>query len=240
MSPSSCDLARLVERHFTSGLPPALELEMRSHLPGCERCRKHYDRRLVLARMDPAAPSAEARMARGLGLRRAPRAWLPAAGLVLVATCAIFLFVRPGSPAFTARGESTETRGEVRLYQLHDERSLPVAASLPRRSELALAYANPAARPYLMVFATDRAGQVYWLAPSWTDPAGDPQALRIASGPRLHELPEAVTHEFAAGALAVHSLFLAEPIGVREIERRLRDGEPLPGEHEVRRLEVSP
>ena len=47
---------RLVDAHFRGRLSPPGEREMRGHLVTCGPCRAHYDRHLLLARVDPGEP----------------------------------------------------------------------------------------------------------------------------------------------------------------------------------------
>ncbi|AKQ70159.1 hypothetical protein A176_007071 [Myxococcus hansupus] len=76
MSPP-CDLLPLVDRHFSARITPPDERRMREHLQDCAHCRERYERQLLLARLDPSAPDARTRLARGLGLeaRRPASFW---------------------------------------------------------------------------------------------------------------------------------------------------------------------
>ena len=62
-----------IAAHFAGASVPAREQAMRAHLPVCASCHAHYEQHLLLASLDPAGLSSEARLARGLGIRRGGR-----------------------------------------------------------------------------------------------------------------------------------------------------------------------
>ncbi|NTX07265.1 hypothetical protein [Myxococcus sp. CA040A] len=248
---STCDFLSLVDRHFSGRGSPPDERRLRTHLPDCDRCREHYERRLLLARLDPRAPEAKTRLARGLGLddpaspfpsrwpllalvlgsdgaaRRGP--WL----LVPVAMACLGLLVlglprvgTTGDDGFTARSVGTRG-GDARLLAYAVEpggHTSLLGPTLKPDQELAFAFRNPDGHRYLMVFARDAAGHVYWYHPSWTDPASDPSALPIPPGGDLRELPEAISHPLAPGLLTLHAVFLDSPLTVKQLEALLAAG----------------
>ncbi len=228
-NPARCASSRLVERHFTGRIHPADERLLREHLPSCAGCRRLYERHLVLARLDPTAPSAEERLARGLGVRRAPRAWLPFAGLATAAVAVmIFMVVQPGADSlggYAARGHGADVGSNAAQLQVFRLRAggpaEPVAGFVHASDELAFAYANPGGQGYLMVFAVDDTGAIYWYVPAWTEPSSNPRSLAIAPGAGLHEVGEAVTHQLGGRRVTVHALFTGTALGAQEVERLL-------------------
>ena len=234
----SCPTRALVDGHFGRGLSPARERTLRAHLPGCDACRAHYERHLLLAELDPRVPSAKQRLARGLGLRatapRPVRAW--ASGLMLVATaaCAALLVLprlqsEEAGDGFTARGgtpPAVALPAPLQVYRaLPDGRGAePVTSSVRADDALAFAYRNPLGLPHLMVFGVDEAGSVYWYHPAWTDAAKDPQAVPARPGGGPHELPEAVRHPLTGRTLTVYALLARAPMTVTQVEALLQQG----------------
>jgi len=228
---------RAVDRHFTGSISPVQERALRAHLPDCARCTRRYQRQLLLAELDPRIPSAEDRLARGLGLVAPRRRRAPFVALSLLAlgttAVALALFVvtartPPEGVAMRARGAGPPTAPSLLwVYRLHAG-GIPELATdrIGRGDELAFAYANPAGHKYLCVFATDEHGHVYWYYPAWPSvaPPGTAIAARDGAGP--HELPEAVRHRFDGRRLEVHALFSDEPIAVAAVERALASGAP--------------
>lgn len=252
MMPSTCALRALVDRHFSGSIRPTDERQLREHLPSCTPCRDHYERHLLLARLEPGALDARTRLGRGLGVevREERPSWRPALA-VLAMACVALLMVRvpwrdASSPGeFTPRGSGQAEASRLMVYAVGANGvPAPVGEALDARQELAFAYRNPDARRYLLVFGVDEAGRVYWYHPSWTDPGDNPQALPIHPGDAPWELPEAISQPLAAGRLTVHGVFLDEPMTVRELEAGLAAagdggvGEALPPGADVTSLEL--
>jgi hypothetical protein len=232
----TCAQSRLVDLHFALRIRPPQERELRAHLPDCDACRARYEGQLLLARLDPAAPPIEDRMARGLGVappaRRRPWVALLTAGV----TAAAALILWPQS-RFTPRGLRARDSSVVVYRVSPTGASEQVGNAIAPSDELAFAYRNPEGHRYLLVFATDEHRRVYWYYPAWRDAAQDPEAVPIRAGEALVELPEAIGHPLDDGTLTVHSMLLDTPLHVRDVEERLRRGERLPGE-ETLRVEV--
>ena len=236
----SCPTRALVDGHFGRGLSAARERTLRAHLPGCDACRAHYERHLLLAELDPRAPSAKQRLARGLGLRatapRPVRAW--ASGLMLVATaaCAALLVLprlqtEDAGDGFTARGgtpPAVALPAALQVYRaLPDGRGAePVTSRVRPDDALAFAYRNPLGMEHLLVFGVDEAGSVYWYHPAWTDAAQDPQAVPARPGGGPHELPEAVRHRTDGRQLTIYTLLSQRRIDVQSVEDAIRRAGP--------------
>jgi hypothetical protein len=127
-----------IAAHFAGAGSPAREQEMRAHLPQCASCHQHYEQHLLLASLDPAALSTEARLARGLGLRPGRRPGRMAFGLAGVCAAAFAALVlvptltshglRPGAASdpgagVVARGgpqaSAAARTPEVQIFRIH-------------------------------------------------------------------------------------------------------------------------
>lgn len=216
---TGCTLTPLVDRHFAGRIRPDDERRLRQHLPECQACGDRYRRRLLLARIDPAAEPAADRLARGLGLRprRRSAVLLPAALAACVAAAGVALFLTAGTvPAFAPRGP---TASRLLIYRIPSGGTpVPAVGELRRQDELAFAYENPRGRRFLLIYGVDDTGRVYWFHPAW--PAGAPPAasIPISTDGGVHELPEAIGHDYAGGELTIHAVFSDVPLSVAEVD----------------------
>ena len=249
--PDRARFRRAVAAHFAGRIDPRDESALRIHLIDCAACRRLYRRALVLSEADPRALPARERLARGLGLRGAAapaggiaaRHWswllLPALGAIVLVAIGVT------GPAPAPRGSGSAALLAYRI-PAHGT-PMAVDKTIDRSDELAFAYANPGAWPYLMVFAIDEHGHVYWYHPVWRVGAPPPVAVAARRGLGPFELPSATRHPFDGRRLTVYAVFAREPIGVEQIERAARtagrpDGLQLPSGLQIvrRELEVSP
>jgi hypothetical protein len=247
---------QLVDRHFAGTTSGAGERRMWRHLPRCARCRERYRARALIESLDAEGEArARARIGRLLFEgARAERAAQPARtrlALGLTGACAgAFVLlavvvlgrsvVRRDGGDFQPRGSLQATANDpapvgpaLTLYRVAPGGVPERAGSVIRLGEsLAFAYGNPApgagkAARFLMVFAHDRAGRVFWYWPAWTDPAAPPRALAIdttAGGARV-ELGESVQQPLAPGELTVMGLFCGRQLDVLTVEAALPGGE---------------
>jgi hypothetical protein len=217
---------------------------MRLHLPDCASCRGYYEKHLVLASLDPLAPSAERRIAAGLGLapaEAAPRSRAWALAGTMAAVTIVFLIGRPWD-VFTPRGPTDRGPAlpQLFVYRLQPVGKLAPGATVHRGDDLAFAYANPSGFGRLLVFGVDEHKHVYWYYPAWSNAADDPRAIPIASGaPEVRELPEAIRHDLDGDRLMLYAEFSNDDLDVRAIEDRVAatpSGAPLqlPGAYEQR------
>jgi hypothetical protein len=216
---------RLVDDHFAGRASPAAEAAMREHLPTCARCQRRYQRHLVLAKLDPTAPSAQERLATGLGLslrRRRPPVALPFGAVAVAAVAISIAWPRAEVPQPRGAGVSPA----VLIYRVGDRGRIgTVEAGVRPTDELAFAYTNPSERRYLLLYGQDEHGHVYWFHPGWPAGAPAPRAIAIRRGAGPYELPEAVRHRFDGRQLRVTAIFSDERLGVEAVER---DGRALP------------
>ena len=235
-----CTATHRVDRHFDGTLPPSEEHEMREHLPACTGCRARYERRLLLAELDPATLSAKDRIGRGLGLAKpapialAARWGAPATALAIAAAVLLFFgsrALRTQDSEFTARGggggSEVATTSSVLVYRAAPQGKPSLAGdSIGARDELAFAYENASAKRYLMIFAIDEHRHVYWYHPGWSNPGEDPTSIPIETTPGVHHLHEAIAHELDGRELEIHALFTDSPLSVKTVERLLTTETP--------------
>lgn len=150
---------------------------------------------------------------------------------------AFFLRIHSGAGEFSSRGNVgtlAAPSSRVFVYEVSPDGPPALAGNALRRDdELAFAYQNGAAKRRLVVFGVDEHGHVYWFHPAWTSESDDPVAIPIEADDRRHELPEAIRHRFDGTQLEIRSVFLDEPISVRQVEALLRQNPrgplPIPG-----------
>jgi hypothetical protein len=240
-SPSHEDSRRAIDAHFAGRAVPRLEAAMRAHTLDCASCRSYYDRHLLLARLDPTALGAEARIARGLGLAARPRAggrragWLAALALPVAAAAILLAWPHrdaehrgPSPSPFAARsgGRLGPKDREPALWIYRLDAGGParvVDGRVQPADELAFAYANPAGKPYLLVFGVDEHRHVYWFHPAWAPGQSPPRAVQAAPGPGPHELGEAIRHRVDGRRLIVRAVLADRPLGVADVEAGIRD-----------------
>jgi hypothetical protein len=240
-------IRKSISTHFAGRASPAAEATMRAHLPSCGDCRDFYRRHHLLAQLDPGAPAAEERIARGLGFRPRAKPWLrrwqQAFAVPLAATAvaaAVIVVAMPKSPLGerravdstpAARGPDTASAHAPRLLIYRFAANAAgargpdlVDGAMHAGDELAFAYTNPGARPYLAIFGVDEHQRVYWFHPAWLDRAAPPRAVPAVAGPGPHELPEAIRHVVAGRRLTIYAAFGKQPLDVTQIEAAVRGG----------------
>ena len=245
---ASCAMEQKVDAHFALAIGPADEMALRAHLSGCERCRTRYERHLLLAKLDPTAPSAEVRLGAALGIAKPKPKWInlamPAVALALAASLMLVVHVHHADSEFAARGAPLATHAaELRIFRVEKGTSVPVHDRISRNDALAFAYLNRTGKTRLMVFAVDEHHHVYWYYPCWSDASKDPVAVPIAASNAIRELPDAVSQPLDGQHLAVYALFTDASLGVKEVEARLRaspaGASKLEGTLVERKLEVA-
>jgi hypothetical protein len=243
---TSCDDRanhRDIDKHFAGRISPSEEGRMRAHLGECANCRAYYERHLLLTEMDRGrVVSAEDRIAVGLGLAaaRSPRRAPLVAGALLAAAAALVAIaapsVLPHRSEFASRGALRELpSAELVVYRIPPHasparlgtgnvRDGKLSTRFDRSDELAFAYTNQGAFPYLLVFGVDEHRHVYWYHPAWTNAADTPRAVAIQTGPEARELPDATSHELDGTSLRVIGLFTRSALTTRDVEARIQSG----------------
>jgi hypothetical protein len=218
---------RLIDAHFEGQSSPRVERNMRGHLVGCADCRAYYDRRLLLADVNPkTAILPRDRLAAGLGFRIGPdhrrvdrRRWAVAAPMVLACLVAVVAIGRRDrGPEWQTRGHHAQT-SQLLAYEVSSGgASRQASEQIGSDSGLAFAYANIAHKGHLLVFAVDETRHVYWYHPAWNDAASDPTAIPIEADEAVHEIPQSVFHKFRGHHLEVFGAFVDSPLSVRQVE----------------------
>jgi len=236
MNTSHDDLRRLVDGHFTRGLAPTDEQQLRDHLPTCADCRAAYEAYQAAEKLDPKATGPGERLATALGLasegerpRRQRLRWTVGA-FSAVGAAALWLVLAPShsGDGIASRGKGIENPEalEVAVFRVKGERaSMRASDVVSPADELAFAYRNEVGKAFLMIFGIDGASHVAWYHPAWTDPADNPKAVPITNQVGFKELPEAVRHTLQGPSLTVHALFMDKALDVRTVEARVARGE---------------
>ncbi|HEY0707147.1 MAG TPA: zf-HC2 domain-containing protein [Polyangia bacterium] len=229
---------KLMNAHFRGDISPGNERWMRGHLLGCAGCRKHYERHLHLAAVDPCGRlPARDRLARGLGLLPGPSrtrvpsltAWtaIPATAFVFLLGLGMLWRSSETTPSLQARGDSPSLPSQLLVYEI--SRGGPVRKAIGkirRDSALAFAYVNTAQKQRLMIFGVDEDRRVLWYQPAWTDARDNPVAVPVATDVEVHEIPQAVTHPLRGRTLQVFGAFGDQPLTVREVEAAVKRANP--------------
>ncbi len=234
----TCIEKALVDAHFEGRISPKDETRLRPHLPTCASCTEYYERRALLASLDPEALPLAERLGRGLGLVSGhavttpsgftrPRPRLVVVTLALVAAAAIVLLALAGrnkpDDGFASRGGLASGAPYVRVYTSSGGAPSPLedAGPLRRDTELGFAYESVEGKGQLMIFGLDEHGHVFWYHPAWIDPKDDPASVRVETGAGLKPLREAIAHELDGRTLELHALFSNAPRTVKAVEGAL-------------------
>jgi hypothetical protein len=221
----------LIELHFEGRIRPEQERLMREHVATCETCRATYEARMVVSSMDTEELDAEERLAIGLGLRPVRSAtgltrlsmFAAAAAVLLLMTGAMLWLFASSDEGFCQRGADTgQGNPALQVFVIGPgDQSKPFDGSIGTDQELAFTYTNPSTMRYLMVFALDTEGRIFWYHPAWTNPDSDPEAVPIMVSSVPVELPEAVSHRLSPGSLRLVAVFSMTPMSVQGVEAAL-------------------
>ena len=183
---SVCIDSALVDAHFEGRISAEQEARLRAHLSECSSCRAYYERRVLLATLDPSALGAEDRLAIALGLGpsaeasgahrarlvgnpspdRAPaKARLVAIVGIVAAAAVLVLWIlaakRPDD-GFASRGGRVSGAPYVRVFQsTKGGVPEPLVGPVRRTSELAFSYESIPDYDKLIVFGLDEHGHIY-------------------------------------------------------------------------------
>ena len=188
-----------------------------SHL-GCLLCREQVDALQQEGAQAPAAVTA---------LR--PTSRIPASGVVglLAASVAFAMIVvdwrAEPEPTWTARGSDGQGNVAWDATFWVGTRALSSGDAISPRARVRVRIEAGALDQYFMLaFAVDGAGRVYWYYPAWQDPANDPLAVpldrRAANGGLVNE---AVEHELHPGPLRISVVVSRRRLSVRTVEKMI-------------------
>lgn len=230
-------LRQLLDAHFGATITRADERELRAMLDASTEARQLYARRLAASKLDPAAPTAEQRLARGLGLpaaapsgasSRVRKFALPAAAaLAAAAAFPMMMQKRAVDDGFAARGTGLAPAPNCALHIYKSSKHgqpEPVTTSIQSNDELLFSYDNGCEKKQLMIYAVDEQKNVYWFHPGWTDAAQNPSSVPLSKEPGVHELRVAVAHAWRGKRIDVHGTFLSSPWHVKEAEAAMHEG----------------
>jgi len=242
--------------HFSGQSSTRADRRLFHHLKTCDACREEYRTYAMLESLEAdGAERARVRMGRGL-FEPAPKRVFVGGGLALACACMALVFSLGRTHDFTPRGrvhDGDAPMPALGIYRVPHEGAVPTvedtqrAGNVVHTSEsLAFTYVNPPAigASYLMIFARDAAGRVYWFYPAWTDGSQDPASLPIPANGAPIELPEAVRHSLQPGSLTIVGLFTPKPLHVHEVEAAVANGldglQAFPGHVWTETVEVAP
>jgi hypothetical protein len=170
--------------------------------------------------------------------------WTLSAAAALASVGALFLGVLPRAPAdseFRAKSGGIAADGSrrwagIQIHRVSDTgKPERVSDRLTPRDGLVFSYTNLGPTPfdYLMIFAVDAHGKVYWFYPAYERHGTDPSAVTIEKSTSETRLPDVVNHDFARGPLSIYGLFARRPLRVSDVEAWL-------GEHGARIASAPP
>jgi hypothetical protein len=138
-------------------------------------------------------------------------------------TAVSVLAPQPDESGFQARGvtgEQPDRWVSLHVYRASPKGYIPVEERLATDDALAFAYEDRSPEPYryLMVFAVDESGEVFWYYPAYLREAEIPQSVRISQHPGPVQLPEEVRHELGPGKLRIFALFVRKTLDVATVE----------------------
>jgi hypothetical protein len=241
LSPEHEHDRRAIAAHFSGRTSAATEASMRAHLVTCAWCKDHYQRHLTLSRLDPRGLPAADRIARGLGFRvddaRDGR-WFTrmVAGLAIPIAIVMLLAIVPRKKIANERavgadgdfvprgtGISGAAAASFWTYRVRTKGAARLAdQEIAGDEELAFAYSNPAGKPFLMIFGVDEHRHVYWFHPAWPVGSPPPVAIRAATGPGPHELPDAIHQTVDGQRLKVYAAFSEHALDATMVEAIVR------------------
>ncbi len=181
---------------------------------------------ITLVRLDRAGCAVE---------RGAVRRWKSYAVAALAAAACITLFftlqprsapVEQNSDEFYARsgvGRRENRWVSIEVFRAIESQYEPVKKRIDADDALAFSYVNrnnPAFR-FLLIFAVDESGRVFWYYPSYTDRDANPTSIPIKQTVEPVALAEEVQHDLRSGPLRLFAVFSMSALDVRAIEDRV-------------------
>jgi len=245
------DAKRIIDAHFEGRGGPHSAEAARKAIAEVPAAQAHYEKRALLAELDPKGMGAQDRIAASLGIPTSSPTpsktpWFAGVGaFAMAAGLFAVLMTQPTDDGFVARGsgDAGEVQATVIAYNLSkNKKALAASDVMGKDDELAFAYVNPQGQKHLMVFAVDEKKNVYWFHPAWTDPDARPSAIAVEQTTQQHELKEAVAHDYQGGKLQVFAYFSDEPHDVVEVESWVGKGDLLkrPGVTQLSAVQVTP
>ena len=231
---------REIDRYFRGELEKEATARMLARLWDCPRCRARYDRNLLFEQVCPDAERGAAdRLWRSIEesadaalkpvVAPAKVRWRrPLSALLLLGASAaaiMVLFARTTSePVPRGRPGATAREPAVFLYRSTGGHKAEAITRRVRPDDgVLVAYSNPTTDlKYLLVFAANERGDVYWYYPAYEKVDDDPAAVPIRTQAQAVELGEEIRHELKPGPLRMFAVFLSRPWRVRDVEKIVR------------------
>ena len=239
-----------VALYVAGELGPERKVALETHLDGCEACsRVHEELGAVAGSLAPepaefADPKLAGDVMTLIRLGQADRdrtpvvrprnrwLWWLAPAAVAVAAAALLVVVWPTGGTDPTSGFQPRSSGGTnpdRWVSLRVFRALPsgyeeiVGGPIAQDDALAFAYEDRS-RPrfgYLMVFAVDARGEVFWYYPIHTSDLANPRSIATVAGAEPIELPNEIVHDLALGPLRIFALFSRRPLDVDDVEAQV-------------------
>lgn len=215
------------------------------HLSLCGVCRKELESmRDMVNRIGKSSDSTEDRDylpdirrridSGDFGHQRKSRKWsfIAAAGIVLLALATLVVFLLQSGKTddeFTVKSDLPPVLEQdrwvgIQAYSVGASGTPMELGDIHRESDyLIFSYTNLGENPFdfMMVFAVDEKGRVYWYHPAYTQEGEDPVSITISKGAERIELREKVRHDYPEGRLWIYGLFTNAPMRVSSIEKML-------------------
>lgn len=235
------DLALYLVGEVTGSQAEVIE----EHLSLCGVCRKELEsmRDMVNRIGKPSdltenwnyLPDIRRRIDSGdFGHQHKSRKWpfIAAAGVVLLALAALVVFLLQSGKTddeFTVKSDLPPVMEQdrwvgIKAYSVGASDTPVELGDICRKSDhLIFSYTNLGENPYdfMMVFAVDEQGEVYWFHPPYTQEGDDPSSISISKSVERIELREKVRHDYPEGRLWIYGLFTNAPQKVSSIEKML-------------------
>ncbi len=125
--------------------------------------------------------------------------------------------------AKSAGAEMDETNRWINIETFHvgqDGQPRPLKRQFSHSDGLLFAYSNVGPRPYsfLMIFAVDQTGNLFWYYPAYEEKGANPQSIPIVKGRTRVQLRQLVRQKLSEGPLIIFSVFSRQPYPVRKVE----------------------
>ena len=233
---ASCPFERQVLEAAAEDLSTEKVTALKKHLQSCATCQQLHKeveqaRDELAQRFDTAdfVSSVQAQVISNQkqGSTRLLRlAFLPAGlllGLILMWTAYVDSPSPYGTKSASSASSDDQNKVGLRIYRVDSGQVSKLAGQMKSRDELLFAYSNLGPRPYayLMIFAVDSKGEVYWFYPAYSKVGTDPKSLKILQNVTSIELPEKIRHDFEPGPIHICALFTRTPWLVSQIEQKV-------------------
>ena len=163
---------------------------------------------------------------------RRPSRWIAPVGAFAAAAMLLLVIVgerRSNAPSEQFRAKSaagSHTQNEwsgIQAYAVENQIPTRMTATLRKNAGLLFSYTNLQKSPfsYLMVFAVNDKGNIYWFYPAYQNSQTNPQSIPIEHASTPVELNDVVQHDYTIGPLTIYGLFSVNPLTVSRVEQQI-------------------